>query len=190
MESCVQGTSRWSGERDRPDGPGLKKVDWLFTLEGRPVALEVSSKQLPDSEEWRPDGEFKIRAPGAVGGSVYDPPTGLREAIRRVLRKKQKAGQFPDGYARWLFVYVDTLYVNVDDVKEPVWPQFENVFRPRHGPAQAAQAGHLKDVTRMVESFPFYDQVWLARRGGQDHPWVVARWVRDGRRRWDVMEVS
>ena len=190
VETCVQGTSGWSGERDRPDEPGRKKVDWLLTWDGRSVALEVASKQLPDDEVWRAEGDLKIREPGAVGGSVHDPPIGLCEAVRRVLQTKLKAGQFPEGHEKWIFMYVDALYVNVGGVKQPLSPQFEYVFLPRHTPAQAAQEGHLEEITRMVESFPFYDQVWLARRGGQRRPWLVARWVRDRGRSWNVVEVS
>lgn len=152
--------------------------------EGRPVALEVTSKKLPDAEEWR------VREPGVVGGSVHDPPVGLSEAIRRALSAQLKAGQFPDGHERWVFVYVDALYVRVGGAKQAAWPQFENVFLPRHAAAQTAQAGHLETITRMVESFGFFDQVRLARRGGLSHPWLVARWVRDRGRHWDVIEVS
>ena len=189
VETCVPKTSEWSSEADRRDEPDQKKVDWLLTWEGRPVALEVTSKKLPDAEEWRVEGGLKIREPGVVGGSVHDPPFGLSEAIRRALSAKRKAGQFPHGYEKWVFVYVDALYLRVGGAKQAVWPQFENVFRPRHAAAQTAQAGHLETITRMVESFDFYDQVWLVRRGGPSHPWLVAWWVRDRGRHWDMIEV-
>ena len=191
VESYVNGTSEWSGEGDRPNGPDRKKVDWVFTWDGRSVALEVSSKQLPDTEGWKCEGGLEIREPGAVGGSIYDSPIGLSEAIRRVLQAKRKAGQFPDDHEKWIFVYLDALYVNVEGVKQPVWPQFENVFHPRHPAAEASQKGHLNEITRMVQSFAdFYDQVWLARRGGQDHPWMVVRWTRDQQWHWEVIKVQ
>ena len=41
----------------------------------------------------------------------------------------------------------------------------------------------------MVRSFAdLYDQVWLARRGGQSHPWLVVRWIRDQKWHWDVIK--
>ena len=43
VESYVGGTPGSSGEGDRADEPGCKKVDWVFTWHGRAVALEAAS---------------------------------------------------------------------------------------------------------------------------------------------------